>query len=126
VTAAGMKYVNVPMSGLTPPTDAEMTKVLRLLEDSSSAPVFVHCLRGADRTGAVIAAYRIQHDHWENTRALKEAFSEGMAFFQYPRQSYIRNFHPRSIDARADVVATGNATAARDHGAIESASAGAQ
>src|SRR5215469_12064413 len=32
VTALGMQYVNVPMSGLTPPTMAQMTKILALLE----------------------------------------------------------------------------------------------
>jgi hypothetical protein len=29
VTGAGMKYVNVPMTGLTPPTDAEITRTIR-------------------------------------------------------------------------------------------------
>src|SRR5260370_28845609 len=35
VTGAGMKYVNVPMTGLTPPTEAEITKILSLLGDTS-------------------------------------------------------------------------------------------
>ena len=66
VTSLGMQYVNVPMTGLTPPTEAEITKILALLEDGTAGAVFVHCIRGADRTGAVIAAYRIDHDHWDN------------------------------------------------------------
>lgn len=101
VTAAGMKYVNVPMTGLTPPTTADISRILGLLEDSGTGPVFVHCKRGADRTGAVIAAYRIDHDHWENSRALSEAMSRGMSFFQIPRQSYIRTFQPRATIANA-------------------------
>src|ERR1044072_7298627 len=52
VTSRGVKYVNVRMPRLTPPTDAEMTKILALLGDTASGPVFVHCRRGADRTGA--------------------------------------------------------------------------
>ena len=96
VTALGMHYVNVPMTGFAPPTEAQVTKILALLEDPNSGGVFVHCRRGADRTGAVIAAYRIDHDHWDNSRALKEAMSCGMSFFQWPRQSYIRNFHART------------------------------
>jgi len=99
VTALGMQFVSVPMSGLTPPTGAQITKILSLLEDTNEGPVFVHCRRGADRTGAVIAAYRIDHDHWDNVRALKEAMSDGMSFFQLPRQSFIRNFQPRTIAA---------------------------
>lgn len=101
VTAAGMKYINVPMTGLTPPTDQEIGKILGVLEDGTTGPVFVHCKRGADRTGAVIAAYRIDHDGWDNGRALKEAMQRGMSFFQLPRQGYIRKFHPNQVTAKA-------------------------
>ncbi len=101
VTGAGMKYVNVPMTGLTPPTDAEITGILAILEDNTTGPVFVHCLRGADRTGAVIAAYHISHDKWDNARALKDAKAHSMSFFQFPRQNYIQNFRPRRLDAKA-------------------------
>lgn len=100
VTAAGMKYVNVPMTGLTPPSEAEITRILAILEDGASGPAFVHCMRGADRTGAVIASYRIDHDHWGNDKALKEAMSNGMSFFQWPRQRFIRDFQARSVEAK--------------------------
>lgn len=100
VRAAGMKYVHVPMTGLTPPTEGQISKILGILENSAAGPVFVHCRRGADRTGAVIAAYRIDHDHWDNGRALSEAMSRGMSFFQFPRQGFIRNFQPRAIEAK--------------------------
>ena len=99
VTALGMRFVSVPMTGLTPPTNAEITKILTLLEASPSAPVFVHCKHGADRTGAVIAAYRIDQDHWDNTLALKEAMTHRMSTFQVPRQNFIRDFQPHSIQS---------------------------
>lgn len=92
VTEAGMKYVNVPMTGLTPPTDNEIKRILGLLEDQATGPVFVHCKRGADRTGAVIGAYRVDYDGWDNEQALKEAMARGMSPFQHPRQHYIRDF----------------------------------
>jgi protein tyrosine/serine phosphatase len=104
VVAAGMKYVNVPMSGLTPPTGTEIDKILGILEDSKTGPVFVHCKRGADRTGAVIGAYRIDHDRWDNARALNEAMSRGMSFFQLPREGFIRTFQARTIEAQSSVV----------------------
>jgi protein tyrosine phosphatase (PTP) superfamily phosphohydrolase (DUF442 family) len=97
VTAAGMTYVNVPMTGLIPPTGAEIAKILGILEDENGS-VFVHCKRGADRTGAVIAAYRIDHSHWDSNRALDEAKADGMSFFQLPRHSYIRAFQPRALE----------------------------
>ena len=101
VRAAGMKYVNVPTTGLIPPTEGQISRILSILENGAAGPVFVHCKRGADRTGAVIAAYRIDHDHWDNSRALSEAMSRGMSFFQFPRQGFIRNFQPRAIEAQA-------------------------
>lgn len=99
VTAAGMAYVNVPMTGLTPPTAEQINNILKLLEDTGSGPVFVHCQRGADRTGAVIAAYHIDHDKWDNSRALKDAKAHSMSSFQLPRQNFIKEFRPRSAVA---------------------------
>jgi len=101
VSAAGMRYVNVPMSGLTPPTQVQTDAILALMEDPNAGPVFVHCMRGADRTGAVIAAYRMDHDKWDAAQALKEALADGMSWFQVPRQNYIKAFHPRSAEAAA-------------------------
>ena len=66
----------------------------------------MHCKRGADRTGAVIASYRVDHDHWDNRRALSEAMERGMSYFQFPRQSYIRAFRPRPIEATTSAETT--------------------
>jgi protein tyrosine/serine phosphatase len=115
VTAAGMRYVNVPMTGMTSPSTAETDKLLALLEDPAAGPVFVHCKRGADRTGAVIAAYRIDHDKWDNAQALNEAMSDHMSSLQFQRQKYIRTFQGRPTDATsADVVAPAAATNVKD------------
>jgi uncharacterized protein (TIGR01244 family) len=92
VTAAGMKYVNVPMKGVVSPSDAQIAKVLALLD--SQDPVFVHCRRGADRTGTVIACYRIAHDHWDRKQAFQEAKSFGMAWTQVGLKHYIMSFQP--------------------------------
>ena len=110
VTAAGMRYVNVPMSGLTPPTSEQINKVLDLMEDPSAGPVFVHCKRGADRTGAVVAAYRIEHDSWDNNRALAEAMTNHMSHLQIPRQRYIRAFQARANLKPVDTSAGGAAS----------------
>jgi tyrosine-protein phosphatase SIW14 len=73
VEADGMRFISVPMKGLSAPSLKQMTKVLGILEDSNSWPVFIHCRRGADRTGTVLACYRISHDRWQNQKALEEA-----------------------------------------------------
>jgi len=112
VTQAGMKYANVPMTGLTPPTLAEITRILAIMGGSSDEPVFVHCKRGADRTGAVIAAYHINYNGWDNARALKDAKAHKMSSFQFPRQNYIKNFRPVTIEAKAPTSTRATAVAA--------------
>ncbi len=101
VTDAGMHYISVPMYGMATPSNESVLKVLGLLEDRGAGPVFVHCKRGADRTGGVIACYRVEHDHWRNDRALAEARSMGMSWFQTAIQSYVRKYQPRDLNALA-------------------------
>jgi len=99
VEAAGMRYVNVPMKGMHRPSDEQIAQALAILNDVSAGPVFVHCRRGADRTGTVIAVYRITHDHWQNQEALKEARAIGMSWIQFPLQSYIKEYRPAASSA---------------------------
>ena len=95
VQAAGMKYVNVPMKGVVAPSEDQVSKVLSLLLNSPD-PVFVHCKRGADRTGTIIACYRMTHDRWNNKQAFSEAKSLGMAWTQFGLKSYIKSFQPNA------------------------------
>jgi len=101
VSAAGMQYVSVPMYGMETPKNQSVQKALALMEDASVGPVFVHCKRGADRTGGVIACYRVEHDRWKNERALAEAKSMGMSWFQKAIQSYVMKYQPRNLDTLA-------------------------
>ena len=110
VTGAGMRYVSVPMYGMSTPSNESVVKVLGMLEDRGTGPVFVHCKRGADRTGGVIACYRIEHDHWKNAQALSEARSLGMSWFQIAIQSYVRKYQPRDLAALAPKTLDASAT----------------
>jgi tyrosine-protein phosphatase SIW14 len=94
VETAGMHYVRLPWSGYKAPADSQITAVLSLLNDNSAWPVFVHCRRGADRTGTAIACYRIVHDHWTNQQALAEAKSFGMSGMEAAMQHFILRFAP--------------------------------
>jgi protein tyrosine/serine phosphatase len=98
VEKLGMQYVHVPMHGMQAPSNEDVAKVLALLDSpgaSSDWPVFVHCKRGRDRTGTVIACYRIQHDHWKNQKALKEARLHGMSWVERAMMSYVLSYKPK-------------------------------
>ena len=92
VSAAGMRFLNIPMDDLGPPTDAQIALALAVLTDEAGGPVFVHCRRGADRTGTVIACYRIAFEHWRNRQALDEARNHGLSIFERGMQRYILDF----------------------------------
>lgn len=94
VKTAGMHYVHVPLKGLEAPSDEQIATLLTLLNDSTAWPVFIHCRRGADRTGTVIACYRIAHDHWPNPKALEEARLDGMSWIEHAMEHYILSFKP--------------------------------
>lgn len=99
VEAAGMKYLNLPMQGLRTPSDETVSRALAELENDSAGPVFVHCKRGKDRTGTVIACYRIAHDQWVNQKALDEAKSLGMSWIQRGMRGYILHYGVRGEPA---------------------------
>ena len=92
VEAAGIRYVLVPLSGLAAPSPRDISKLLDLLDSEANWPVFVHCQRGSDRTGTVIACYRIAHDHWDNRKALAEAQSFGMSRAEIAMRHFILHF----------------------------------
>lgn len=86
--AQGLTYVNVPLPGLSAPTDAQVAQVLGLIATSPS-PVFVHCEHGADRTGTIIASYRMQQDGWTAEQAFAEAKLYGFSALQFGMRHYI-------------------------------------
>lgn len=91
-----IKYINIPLAEFGAPSNADIEHILVLLQDSSGT-IFVHCRRGKDRTGTVIACYRIQHDGWDNERALQEAKEHGMSSLERAMHTYILHFTPLTL-----------------------------
>jgi uncharacterized protein (TIGR01244 family) len=121
VTGLGMRYVSIPMKGMSTPDDKQVAEVLAMFNDTTSGPVFVHCKRGADRTGMVVAVYRISHDRWDNQKALSEAKSDGMSFFERAIQHYVADYKPREPrgEPRDGVVAAAASTVADARGTAQ-------
>jgi protein tyrosine/serine phosphatase len=66
----GMRFVHIPVSGWSPPTDEQVAQFLSLLRDNPGQKIFVHCRFGEDRTSVFIAAYRIASEKWPAEQAI--------------------------------------------------------
>ncbi|HMK48547.1 MAG TPA: tyrosine-protein phosphatase [Thermodesulfovibrionales bacterium] len=73
----GIVMINIPMSQISRPKTDDLLRAVRIMEDQGSLPVYVHCLHGRDRTGFVIASYKIIHNGWTLEKAYQEALDNG-------------------------------------------------
>lgn len=84
VESLGMRYVNLPVKDGSFFTrsrripEATIQAFFDLVDTTDAGPVFVHCRRGADRTGAIVGFYRIARNGWSAERAYGEAREIGM------------------------------------------------
>lgn len=60
-------------------TDTEIVSTLKILLKSPK-PIVVHCMYGADRTGVVLAMYRIIFENWTRQMAIDELMNGGYHF----------------------------------------------
>lgn len=60
-------------------TFQNMVDGLTLIRDSEG-PVLVHCLHGSDRTGCLVACYRMVFQNWSREEAIKEFLLEEMGY----------------------------------------------
>ena len=72
VEALGMKYINIPMSDKSYPTEEAIATFLQLVNDPNTGTFFVHCAGGRHRTGVMGAVYRFNKYGWDYDMAYKE------------------------------------------------------
>jgi len=94
--AHGILYTNLPLRGLGRPAKEQAELVLSMVE-SLPGPVFIHCRFGCDRTGMIVACYRIKHNNMALKNALQEAAKYGMFWFERGMKSYVRDFAQASV-----------------------------
>ena len=60
--------------------DEDVVVFLKIVGNNTNLPVFVHCQRGADRTGMICAMYRIVFCGWTKDAAIEEMKQGGFHF----------------------------------------------
>ena len=87
----GITYTNIPMQGWGRPTDGQIMHILSIILNAPK-PIYIHCQYGCDRTGTVIACYRIAYYKWTAKQTLEEAKQYGMSNLELGMKSYVRHF----------------------------------
>jgi protein-tyrosine phosphatase len=108
---AGMRYVQIPMTGHVPPTGAQIAQFLGVVNNTASQPVFVHCVEGKHRTGVMTAAYRMATAGWTPDQAFKEMkqYKFGLDLLHLEFKHFVFRYHP-DTSATATGVTPGQPT----------------
>ena len=98
-----LDLVEIPMHAWSQ-DDEDVVRFLQVATDPARAPVFVHCLHGADRTGLACATYRVVIEGWSKEDALREMQSGNFGFHTIwgGIPEYLRELDVDRIRARID------------------------
>ena len=86
VEELGMKFINIPLNYWSLPKQDEVDAFFEIVDDARHYPIFVHCFHGADRTGLLMAIYRVVRCGWSFQDAYKEMVACG--FHRFRTQHY--------------------------------------
>lgn len=75
---AGVTLINEPIGTRTALTPERIQRILDAIEQAPK-PILIHCTHGEDRTGLIVALYRVRH---------------GMSFAAAHRDMLAHGFHP--------------------------------
>ncbi len=92
----GLTYKHIPMTAFRVKDD-NVVQFLRIVGASSQAPMFVHCKRGADRTGLMCAMYRVAFQGWTKDQAIAE-MTQGGFRFNHGYQNVVNYIRDANID----------------------------
>lgn len=69
----------VPINPVVLNTGA-VDEVLKLLSNSANYPIYIHCRYGSDRTGTMVALYRMTVEEWPREHAIQEMTAPHFGF----------------------------------------------
>lgn len=82
----GLKYISLPMGNFIP-SQNKQAQFFSVVSSAASNPragaVFLHCSHGSDRTGFMVAMWRVQHDGWTIAEAAAEMLSSGFIVHKF-------------------------------------------
>jgi protein tyrosine/serine phosphatase len=89
------------------PEEEDIVRFLKIVNDPTKTPVFVHCQRGADKTGLMCAIYRVAVCGWSKEDALEE-MTQGDFGFHSIWKNLVNYFQKLDIEKIKKMSADGN------------------
>lgn len=97
----GMQYVAIPWHCMFP-SDEIFIRFLKLLQENPNKKVFVHCRLGDDRTGMMVAAYRMAAQGWTADEAMQEMQQFGFSTIHHficPGLAFYEGRFPQHLES---------------------------
>ena len=66
--------------------------IIDIMKNPDNQPVYIHCRQGQDRTGIIVAAYRMKVDGWSFKNAEAEMQSFGFNDIWVELKEFIREY----------------------------------
>jgi protein tyrosine phosphatase (PTP) superfamily phosphohydrolase (DUF442 family) len=102
VEAAGLRYERIALTSRDAPRPEQVARFLEIVRDPTLRPLYVHCQHGVDRTGTMMAVYRMEDEGWSNPEAFAEMeYFDANKIFQDLR-NYVRGYRPQKRAARPE------------------------
>lgn len=99
----GLQYLNIECNAADIKEENAVI-FLKAVTNPLNQPVFVHCQHGSDRTGLMVAIYRIYIQGWNKEDAIKESDNFGMHKIYKNIPEYIRNLDVKTIKDKIEKI----------------------
>ncbi|HEX5137143.1 MAG TPA: DUF5329 family protein [Planctomycetota bacterium] len=100
----GLGSVEIPCHAWHP-EEEDVVAFLKTVADETKGPFFVHCQHGADRTGMMVAIYRVVCEGWKKEDAIDEMTQGGFGFHPLWRglPKYVREIDVDALRKKAGI-----------------------
>ena len=92
--AAGLRYINIPMTDKSYPSMDQINEFMKVVNDPETGKFFVHCAGGRHRNGVVGAVYRFTKDNWNLEQVIDEMYRYdfGSGFGHSKQKDFVKDY----------------------------------
>lgn len=104
VVSTNLKLERIPFKTWRAQTD-DMVRFLKIVANTNNGPFLIHCQHGADRTGTMVAIYRMAVQGWSKDAAIKEMTTGGFGYHSIWKNlpSYLRKLDVSAVRRTAGI-----------------------